>query len=706
MNESLRYLRSRSDERKALLQKLRNLVCNKNERKVCCARETGHLRVRKNLANLTKQETSDLLHALIQAKKSGTYTGPRIQNYSEFNSNFNAAASFHGYPGLCPGATLGGNPRGKADCCWHGDPRFLPWHRLIVMQLNEALRSNKTYENVTLPYWDWTQNFEKLPHLIRDPFITDPISGEKLENPFFHSLIPQKNFTKRSPEILINYNKYCGSDKENCNKSYSGLSKLMNMTLTALEETTYVNFESQIELPHNQVHNQLGFIPVGCDDSNSSDPLCYPYTMQENTYASFDPIFMIFHTMVDFQWAVFQALQKHRGISYASDCHPYFDTQLPPYSTHYNSYQATKSHSQGHKTVDYKTAFGYKYDELKLNGMNISALNVHLERKNNIDRLFAGFSLPNIHIPRITFNACYPITNCNISSKYFQISTLHSNKKGYKNAYKNSILHYLEVTDHLPPGLNASQDIGFKIVSTSSNAKNFTFTPVSIFRKAGTQKDRITVQWHEDKEEYNYAPFFEVRPDRTNSIRFLLENGSMGVYQYPDKDSFQNCAANRKLVHTEIEISGKEDYYFQNPLQTGCQEQNKLVVNRRKPCKSSGLVRETGGNATIGWQVDMAAFSNGICMKPGSFLTFQWSEDTHNVTQLQNENDFNDCTFPKIGGYPAPPTHHIQFPRSGNGFQEDETPYYIVCPLNDHCGKGMKIKICIKENCSSSTTCT
>eukprot|EP00092_Neocalanus_flemingeri_P012988 GFUD01013998.1.p1 GENE.GFUD01013998.1~~GFUD01013998.1.p1 ORF type:complete len:754 (+),score=102.40 GFUD01013998.1:155-2416(+) len=40
MKQPLRHLRSRSDERKALLQKLRNLVCNRNEQKVCCARET------------------------------------------------------------------------------------------------------------------------------------------------------------------------------------------------------------------------------------------------------------------------------------------------------------------------------------------------------------------------------------------------------------------------------------------------------------------------------------------------------------------------------------------------------------------------------------------------------------------------------------------------------------------------------------------
>eukprot|EP00092_Neocalanus_flemingeri_P101164 GFUD01129321.1.p1 GENE.GFUD01129321.1~~GFUD01129321.1.p1 ORF type:complete len:786 (+),score=119.87 GFUD01129321.1:144-2501(+) len=40
MKLPLLHLRSRSDERKALLQKLRNLVCNERGPKVCCARET------------------------------------------------------------------------------------------------------------------------------------------------------------------------------------------------------------------------------------------------------------------------------------------------------------------------------------------------------------------------------------------------------------------------------------------------------------------------------------------------------------------------------------------------------------------------------------------------------------------------------------------------------------------------------------------
>ena len=66
-------------------------------------------------------------------------------------------------------------------------------------------------------------------------------------------------------------------------------------------------------------------------------------------------------------------------------------------------------------------------------------------------------------------------------------------------------------------------------------------------------------------------------------MRFLLENGSMSVYQYPDKEAFQACSSSRTLVHEEIEIKEEETYYFQNPLKLECEEKNKLEVNMSKP---------------------------------------------------------------------------------------------------------------------------
>ena len=233
--------------------------------------------------------------------------------------------------------------------------------------------------------------------------------------------------------------------------------------------------------------------------------------MNPTNFASFDPVFLIFHAMVDFQWAIFEALERHRNVSYEDDCHKSFHTELPPYYMDLNSNNATKSHPRGVDTVNYTQTFGYEYDNLTLFGMAIPELDKFLEERNNHPRLFAGFSLPNMHIREIKFNICYPSNNCSFSSPNFIISKLSGNPTEEAGTSKDSILIYHEVTNNLPCfGLSADQNISFKIISTSIPA-NVTFTPVSIFRKAGTNEERITVHWWEDDKEYKYAPSFQIR---------------------------------------------------------------------------------------------------------------------------------------------------------------------------------------------------
>jgi len=51
-----------------------------------------------------------------------------------------------------------------------GGAQFLPWHRLFLLELEDALRS--VNPSVVLPYWQWTENFD-------DPAL-DPIFGKDL----------------------------------------------------------------------------------------------------------------------------------------------------------------------------------------------------------------------------------------------------------------------------------------------------------------------------------------------------------------------------------------------------------------------------------------------------------------------------------------------------------------------------------------------
>merc|ERR1712142_160164 len=358
------------------------------------------IRERKNLTDITLAEHYDLINALMAAKTPGTYNGPPISGVSDndtsnYNSLYNAATSFHGYPGLCagPGAGAGSPNDPPGGCCIHGYSTFLPWHRLFMIQLEDSLRANPRYAHVTLPYWDFTQNFTMLPSLVRNPTIQNYPGqhlGPFVPNPFYQSPIPGKEgkFTKRSPEFLIHYtNHHCIAGSQNCyntTQSWPGLSVLMELTLTALEEREYETFEKLIEYPHNMVHNQLGFVanpPHTVDDCTKNGTLCYPYTMQVTNYASYDPIFLPFHSMVDYQWAVHQALQEHRNISYEEDCHPGFMADLLPFSRDdINNNKVTNAYSRGIDVVDYRKSLLYKYDKLMLNGLTIPELDDFLNK--------------------------------------------------------------------------------------------------------------------------------------------------------------------------------------------------------------------------------------------------------------------------------------------------------------------------------------
>merc|ERR1719206_1042479 len=695
--------------------------------------ECENIRERKNLTELTPVEQHDLIYALIEAKKSGTYKGPHIKgvadtNSSDFTAAYDAATSFHGYPGLCggPGAGAGTPNDPPGGCCIHGYSTFLPWHRLFMIQLEDALRSNPKYANVTFPYWDWTeQNFTALPLLVRFPTMPDPTNTSKpIENPFYHSAIPGakilpgtlKAFTKRSPQYLIDYTAgHCLSGSANCyptTESWPGLSVLMDLTLTALEEREYEAFEKLIELPHNMVHNQLGFVanpPHTLDDCKKNSSQCYPYTMQVTNYASYDPIFLPFHAMVDYQWAVHQALQGYRNISYEEDCHPGFKADLLPFSrADINNNPCTRAYSRGIDVVDYRKHLLYKYDKLMLNNMTISQLDDFLNKRNEKDRLFAAFSLPNIRIEKMEFDVCLQNTSCYPIP--LPISKIHKNREVFPGVYRDLNLLYVEVTRYLPRiGLRPDQNLRFQIV-TSSISKNITYNPVSIFRKAGSNKDLITIYWPESPYQFNftYAPSFKVRQARNSTLRFLLENGTQAVIQYKDREAFEKCTGGT-LVDKEIDTIDTIENYFQNPLDpSNCNQDNKIIVDRINTCTWGDFHRQENGNASIGWQIDMSNYRKGICMEPGTFLTLYWRRGFHGVLN-RTKDEYENCSVKDVVGYgyhDAP--HETTFPHI-EAFSPNDVgkTHYIICPVGagSHCMDGMKLKICVEQSCLGKKDC-
>jgi hypothetical protein len=58
----------------------------------------------------------------------------------------------------------------------HGLQRFLPWHRVYLQVLEDALRA--VHPDVTLPYWDWTKSAEQgIPGWLADFTPTLPVAA-------------------------------------------------------------------------------------------------------------------------------------------------------------------------------------------------------------------------------------------------------------------------------------------------------------------------------------------------------------------------------------------------------------------------------------------------------------------------------------------------------------------------------------------------
>nr|DAZ89886.1 TPA_exp: hemocyanin 1 [Littorina saxatilis] len=302
--------------------------------------------VRRNIDDLTEGEAESLRAALLHMEEDGS---------------FEAIARFHGFPGLCE---LNGQ---KKACCVHGSPTFPHWHRLYVEQVENALLSHGSA--VSVPYWDWTQPIRKLPELIDAPTYFNSRSHTKDTNPFFRGKISDTDkYTTRDPRPDLFNNNY-----------------FLDNVLLALEQTSFCDFEVQFEIVHNALHSWLGGRGK--------------FSMSGLDYSAFDPVFFLHHANTDRIWAIWQALQRHRGLSFEeSDCalnlmrkplHPFDDKTQ-------NEFDLTNHYSRPADLFDYSGHLDYHYDNLKFNSWTVPQLDEVLKQQRSRDRLFAGFLLHNI----------------------------------------------------------------------------------------------------------------------------------------------------------------------------------------------------------------------------------------------------------------------------------------------------------------------
>lgn len=312
---------------------------------------SGNL-IRKSVEALTEDEVLNLQVALRTMQDDASPTG------------YQALAAYHGEPADCKA------PDGSTVvCCLHGMPTFPLWHRLYLVQFEQAMASHGS--TLGVPYWDWTQPVDHLPELVSHPLFMDPSSHKAKKNVFYSGDITFENkVTARAVDTRL------------FQASKGGNNFLLEGVLSALEQEDYCRFEVQFEVAHNPIHYLVGGR--------------FTHSMSSLEYTSYDPLFFLHHSNVERLFVIWQALQKHRGLDGNANCGlNMFHKPMEPFGRDTNPITLTKDHAKAVDVFEYNT-LGYDYDDLHLNGMDIPQLDTLLKERQQHPRAFANFRLGGI----------------------------------------------------------------------------------------------------------------------------------------------------------------------------------------------------------------------------------------------------------------------------------------------------------------------
>lgn len=191
--------------------------------------------VRKRATKLTKAEQNRFKDVITQLINNGTY-GQLVGIHADMSHDMHSMDAA-------------------------GRQRFVPWHRIYLLRLEQAMQSIDPL--CFIPYWDWTSQ-KKIPAFLKSflPSVNVPGQGEI-----------QVTRNIGNPPSL--------PSKADIKSVYS--------------ETTYTDFTTQLEFVHNGVHGWVGG------------------TMSLIPSAPTDPVFWLHHAQVDRIWSIWQSKPANAG---------------------------------------------------------------------------------------------------------------------------------------------------------------------------------------------------------------------------------------------------------------------------------------------------------------------------------------------------------------------------------------------------------
>ncbi|CAG5118988.1 unnamed protein product, partial [Candidula unifasciata] len=454
---------------------------------------TEDISVRKNAEHLSREEILELREAMEKFQNDRSVDG------------YQAIAEFHGDPGKCPFPTA----RDRFACCVHGMPNFPHWHRLLVVQVEDALRLRGAH--IGIPYWDWTKPRTTVPALAAEETFVDPHNNQEHTNPFHHAHI---GFLDNGAETSRDIQPSLTQSPE-----WGDHTDLFDAFLLALEQDNFCDFEVQFEIAHNLIHGLVGGKAQ--------------YGLSSLSYSAFDPIFYIHHSNVDRIWAIWTALQEHRGKPYKAHCaQSYVHTPLKPFAFHtpYNNNEKTYSHSTPVNVYEYEKELGYTYDNLEYGGMGIPDLENYINSNlRGKARTFVGIQLHGIQKSGLATIYVTALGKQNYTAGVFALLGGPSEMPwGFDRVYRHDISHALEA---LGLHYNDAYDVTIEMHEFDDTPIDISLFPkISIIHRAAEQPQDVSEVDLHVRKNVNFLTEAEVLELR-HALTSLEEDKSAGGYQ-------------------------------------------------------------------------------------------------------------------------------------------------------------------------------
>src|SRR5262249_3068900 len=157
--------------------------------------------------------------------------------------------------------------------CNHGNVLFPTWHRVYLVKLEEAMRSIKGCENVTLPYWDETDSYSLTSGIPWSLTVANvELDGKTIPNPLRSFVFPVTITDNVSTDEGL-YTKTRGY--ETVRYPFSGLVGTNQAKQESAKHNSQWTYDQGVQVLNQNIVNWLTMktVNIDPDGTNPSGPI-------------------------------------------------------------------------------------------------------------------------------------------------------------------------------------------------------------------------------------------------------------------------------------------------------------------------------------------------------------------------------------------------------------------------------------------------